>query len=214
MTPPPIICLVGCDGSGKSTLAKHAITFLRARGHRPVLVWSRYNHFFSKPLLALAKLTGHSWQEVADGVAFGYHDFRAPWLRWTFPRLQALDVRLATARKLRAAAREGDVLVFERSPWDTLADVILDTGDAGLIHSRWGRRIVAPVRGRGPVVWISRPKDAILATRPELRHDRSLEQKMAIYGELAAAYGWTRLDNTGSLKDATMKLEQQLSSET
>jgi predicted ATPase len=198
----PIICLVGCDGSGKSTLARHAVEVLRSLGRRPVLVWSRFNNLTSKPLLALARLTGHNRRETHGGIPFGYHDFQsAAWLRWLFPRLQAIDVNLATCVKLRAARRAGDIIVLERGPCDTLADVILDTGDFSLANSRCGRWITEQVRGRGQVFWIVRPREAILTSRWELMYDRRLDDKIAIYEMLAARLDWQRLDNNRPLAE-------------
>jgi hypothetical protein len=208
---PPILSFVGCDGSGKSTLARHAVGTLRRLGRNPVLVWSRFNNLTSKPLLALARLTGENRWEFHDGVRYGYHDFgRTAWLRWLFPRLQAIDVNLATRKKLRAAVRAGDVLVFERGPWDTLADVILDTDDFSLVDNAWGRRMTAQVRGRGPVFWITRSREAILACRPELTHDRKLDAKMEVYRRLSGNVGWRPFDNNRPLSVALADLDAQL----
>lgn len=121
-----IICLVGCDGSGKSTLAKFMVEELERRGCRPVLMWSRYNHFFSKPLLAFARFVRRSPRETHEGVIFGYHYFNVWYLKWPFILLQCLDVNIAVRWQLWRARNKGDVFVFERSPWDTLADVMLD----------------------------------------------------------------------------------------
>lgn len=209
---PRVICLVGCDGSGKSTLARFVVDELRRRGHKSVLIWSRFNNFLSKPLLALARLLGHSRYEMHDGVKFGYHDFKAIfWLRWPFILLQVIDVSLAVRYKLRKAKKQGDVIVFERSPWDTLADVILDTGCTHLVTSRVGRWMVNCVAGSGcSVLWINRSKELILTMRKELKHDRKLDEKLAIYEHLAKAYNWTTVDNNPPLDDVRKDLTQWL----
>jgi predicted ATPase len=200
---PEIICLVGCDGSGKSTLAAFVVEQFKRRGKKPVRVWSRYNHFLSKPLLAFARLAGYSRREVHENTVFGYHDFRrSALLRWPFVLLQAVDVNLAIRRQIRRAARQGDVLVFERSPWDTLADVILDTRCDGLAESRLGRWIVSAVRGRGDVLLITRAEANIVQSRPAMRFDRDLSRKLAIYERLGAAFGWRRIGNDGTLDAA------------
>ena len=209
---PRVICLVGCDGSGKSTLARFVVEELRRRGHRPVLIWSRFNNILSKPLLALARLTEHSTRDVHDGVTFGYHNFESVfWLRWSFALLQALDVNLAVRMKLRKARAQGDVIVFERSPWDTVADVILDTGCESLATNRLGKWMVSSVSGAGRcVLWIDRPRDLILETRKELKHDRKLTAKMDIYSRLANEYGWTRVDNSPPLATVCQGLTEWL----
>jgi hypothetical protein len=206
-----LICLVGCDGSGKSTLARFIVDELRRRGYRPVLLWSRYNHFFSKPLLAVARLLGYSPKEVHDGTTFGYHDFyRASWLKWSFIVLQIIDVNLAICKQLRAARRKGDVVVFERSPWDTLADIMLDTRHERLGETCWGRWIVASMAERSTVFWVQRDFTSILLTRPELRFDRDLRMKMRNYESLALTFAWNRIINSGKLEDTQESLVDEL----
>lgn len=206
-----VICLVGCDGSGKSTLARFVVDELKRRGHRPVLMWSRYNHFFSKPLLAVARLLGYSPKEVHDGVTFGYHEFyRVAWLKWSFIFLQVLDVNLAIRKQVRAARRKGDVLVFERSPWDTLADIMLDTRNERLAETCWGRWIVSSMESRSTVFWVQRDVDAILRTRSELRFDRDLLRKIRNYETLALKYSWIKIGNSGTLDETQIYLAAAL----
>lgn len=206
-----IICLVGCDGSGKSTLARFVVEELKRRGCRPVLIWSRYNHFFSKPLLAVARLLGYSPKEVHEGTTFGYHDFyRTRWLKWSFIFLQTIDVNLAIRKQLRTARRKGDVLVLERSPWDTLADVMLDTRHERLGETCWGRWIVSSMAGESTVFWVQRDFDAILLTRPELRFDRDLRMKMRNYETLALKFSWTKIVNSGKLEYTKKGLAEEL----
>jgi len=49
-----------------------------------------------------------------------------------------------------------------------------------------------------------------LNTRPELRHDRMLDEKIAIYAELALAWGWEALDNNRPLEEVTGQLADKL----
>ncbi len=212
MSPSPcIITFVGPDGCGKTTLARIAAEELGKQGFHSQIVWSRFNNYFSKPLLGLARLTGHNRREVHDGVVFGYHNFHSSaWLRYPFIFLQTIDVNLATFIKIRQAVKGADILIFERSPWDTLADIILDTGCTNLASQVWGRWITAQMHGRGPVFCITRSKDSILCSRPELKHDRTLEKKIAIYSHLAQTCGWLCLENNGSLAEVREELLKML----
>lgn len=204
---PRIIAFVGPDGCGKSTLARIAAEEMTKHGFQAQIVWSRFNNYFSKPLLGLARLTGHNRREVHDGAEFGYHDFQSSgWLRYPFIFLQTIDVNIATFIKIKRAEKKTDILVFERSPWDTLADIIVDTGCINLATNYWGRLITAQIRGRGSVFYVNRSKDSILCTRPELKHDRTLDKKIAIYAELAETCGWTTLDNNRPLETVAVSL--------
>jgi energy-coupling factor transporter ATP-binding protein EcfA2 len=231
-----IICIVGSDGSGKSTLAKYVVEVLAQQGYKPVLVWSRYNHLFSKPLLAFARLIGRSPRETHEGVIFGYHYFNVWYLKWPFILLQCLDVNIAVRWQLWRARSKGDVVVFERSPWDTLADVMLDVterekqnavGKWSEVNSDEVQRLTPPVsplkKGiarlfvstmKGAQAFlISRPIEQIIKSRPTMRYDRDLARKIACYEYLAEVFGWLRLDNSGSLEETQEKLRQHLLAE-
>jgi glycosyltransferase involved in cell wall biosynthesis len=70
-----LVALIGVDGSGKSfllgRLAKKAEAARVPHHH----VWSRFRNYLSKPLLALARLTGHNRKEQVGETRIGYHDF-------------------------------------------------------------------------------------------------------------------------------------------
>jgi len=205
------IFFTGADGAGKSTLARFAVEEYQRRGQRAVLVWSRFNNYFSKPLLGLARLTGHGYYETHDNVQFGYHDFEcAPLYKYPFVLAQAVDANLATAFGWRKMQGLADLLVFERSPWDTLDDVILDTGCAALAHNVFGRWMTAQVRSRGKVFCVSRSQPAILSTRPAMRHDRKLARKIEIYERLARTFGWSTLNNDRPLEAVKEELRGML----
>ena len=204
---PRIIAFVGPDGCGKSTLARIAAEEMTKHGFQAQIVWSRFNNYFSKPLLGLTRLTGHNRREVHDGAEFGYHDFQSSgWLRYPFIFLQTIDVNIATFIKIKRAEKKTDILVFERSPWDTLADIIVDTGCINLATNYWGRLITAQIRGCDRVFYINRSKELILRMRPELKYDKTLDRKIAIYSKLATTGGWLTLDNNRPLEIVKQEL--------
>jgi ABC-type dipeptide/oligopeptide/nickel transport system ATPase component len=204
---PRIIAFVGPDGCGKSTLARIAAEEMTKHGFQAQIVWSRFNNYFSKPLLGLARLTGHNRREVHDGAEFGYHDFQSSgWLRYPFIFLQTIDVNIATFIKIKRPEKKTDILVFERSPWDTLADIIVDTGCINLATNYWGRLITAQIRGCDRVFYINRSKELILRMRPELKYDKTLDRKIAIYSKLATTGGWLTLDNNRPLEIVKQEL--------
>ena len=176
-------------------------------GFQAQVVWSRFNNYFSKPLLGLTRLTGHNRREVHDGAEFGYHDFQSSgWLRYPFIFLQTIDVNIATFIKIKRPEKKTDILVFERSPWDTLADIIVDTGCINLATNYWGRLITAQIRGCDRVFYINRSKELILRMRPELKYDKTLDRKIAIYSKLATTGGWLTLDNNRPLEIVKQEL--------
>ncbi len=197
---PSVISIVGVDGSGKTTLANWLKDELSACGREPVLVWSRFRNYLSKPLLALTRLTGHNHYRTLDGVRFGFHDFESlVGYRELFAVLQAVDVNIAAYSRIYRQRARSDIVLCERGPWDTLVDVTADTGLAWLPASRLGRIYSLMIRRNASVLWVSRDQDKIIKTRPELKHDYKLPKRIALYSQLAALYNWHIIDNNGSL---------------
>jgi len=197
---PPIVFITGTDGAGKSILSEWLVANFRNQGLQVDLVWSRFNNFFSKPLLGLARLTHHNYYRTIGGVLFGFHNFRhLHGYRHLFALLQAIDVNLAVLRDIRIGKRRFDTLVCERGPWDTLVDVIVDTGIENLADPIPCRLFTMQVLKGSIVIFINRSRDNILKSRPELVHDCSLDRKIELYSVLAKKYGWFIVDNNESL---------------
>lgn len=208
---PSLISIVGVDGSGKTTLANWLAEELAARGRKPVLVWSRFRNYLSKPLLALARLTGHNYYKTIDGVRFGFHDFeRLVGYRELFALLQAIDVNIAAYARIQCVRKQSDVVICERGPWDTLVDVTADTGMTWLPASWLGGIYSLLMRRDARVLWVSRARENILRTRPELVHDHKLPARMAAYGQLAALRGWDVIDNNGTLEATKRQIREAL----
>jgi len=202
-----LIFITGTDGAGKSCHAQWLVNRLRKRGLKTGLIWSRFNNFLSLPLLALTRLTGHNYYQTIDGTLFGFHNFEhLTGFRQLFAILQAIDVNIATFRYIRAQRSKFDVLVCERGPWDTLVDVIADTGLEALSNNLLGRMYTAQVCKDAKVFPIMRSIENILSTRPELVSDYKLEKKMLIYKHLATINDWNIIDNNGLMESTRSQI--------
>lgn len=207
-TIPPFIVMIGVDGCGKTTLVKWLSDYLTKNGYSVKVVWSRFNNYLSKPLLALTRLTGHNRRVTIDDTPFGYHDFEnLHGYRHVFALLQAVDVNLAAWWRITRARKHFDgVLICERGPWDTLVDVVADTGLRSLPVSRLGRWYVLSMLHGTKTIMIRRSLDNILSSRPSLKHDYKLEARINEYERLAALYGWAVIDNNGTLEETQAQL--------
>ena len=72
---PELIYIMGIDCSGKSTVSNYIADEYREKGYDVDVVWLRYNHVITKPLLGLCRLIGLTKYETHDGIRVGYHDF-------------------------------------------------------------------------------------------------------------------------------------------
>lgn len=205
-----IICIVGSDGSGKTTLAKWLVGEIEKRGKKTALVWMRFNNYFSKGLLAFARMFGYSYFKEVNGTKMGYHDFENVWwLRWPFAFLQMVDVNIASWLKFRSL-KNVDVAVFERSAWDTLSDVMADTGINELEKCWIGRKIVRAFQGKSEVLWINRSLDLIRGSRKELEADYKLDRKIENYARMSKFFNWTEIRNNGLLEETKQRLSDWL----
>jgi thymidylate kinase len=208
---PKIIFVTGVDGSGKTLFAQWICARLLERDTRTRLVWSRFHNYFSKPFLALLRLTGHNYYKNIDGKRFGYHDFASLGImRYVFAVLQAIDVNIAAYRYIVRLKRENTFIVCERGPWDTLVDVIADTGLSKLADSKLGDMYVKQVRENTTVLLLKRKRENILGLRPELANDHKLEKRATLYEHLAKKHNWYVIDNDSSIEETKKQIARVL----
>jgi hypothetical protein len=204
---PKLISIVGTDGAGKSCLSRLLHEHLLANGVNTILVWSRFNNYFSKPFLAFTRLTGHNHYINVDGIKMGCHDFeKISYFRHLFSFLQLLDVNIATYFKIYRKLNNFDSLICERGPWDTLVDVATDIADRSFVTSSIGSLYVQQVLSNSTVFLISRNVSNIFKSRPELNYDSKLSFKYDMYHVLADRYGWNIIDNNGLLDDSFQQI--------
>lgn len=199
---PNLICITGVDGSGKSSLTDWLISYLESEGHDTCRVWSRFNNYLSKPLLAITRLTGHNRKPSINGVKYGFHDFERLYVfRELFAILQAIDTNIAAYFKISRKRNNVDQMVCERSPWDTMVDVIADTGAETFISKYLSWLFLFQVRNKSLTLFIDRDYEKIIVSRPELEHDHKMKKKISAYRSVAEKEDWYVIDNNGSLKD-------------
>jgi thymidylate kinase len=178
------------------------IDVLREQDYKVESVWSRFNNYLSKPLLALTRLSGHNHRSNIDGIKYGFHDFEKLYLyRELFALLQAIDTNIAAYFKISKKIDKVDCLICERSPWDSLVDVIVDTGRFEFVYRCLSGLFLYQVRRKSLVLFIDRDHDKIIASRPELKHDYKMNKKISTYRMIAKEEGWCVVDNNGSIEN-------------
>lgn len=210
--PKQMIFLIGADGVGKTTIADKLALQLKERNINVKRGWSRYNNYLSKPLLAFTRIIKLNYIENENGHLVGYHQFhKSKVIGILFLFFQAIDVNIATYFKICKQVPSGGLLVCDRGPFDTLFDVMLDTGFHGLGHTMWLKIYTFLVKDNCKVFYIDRSLDKTLASdKEELRYDKSLRQKRAIYQKYDGNFKWSRIDNNDSPEKAVETILSQL----
>lgn len=210
-----LVALCGVDGSGKTLLADRLAERLRTRNIPHRRVWSRFRNYLSKPLLALARFTGHNRKEVVDGVRVGYHDFQdSRALALAFLALQWLDGALDILLRWRLGRRR--LLVADRCALDTLVDLAVDTGRDELVFGAYGRSLVALLPRPRLAVVLSRNTKLIREQRPDALADRHFAKRRALYQRLAQSFGLPVVENDGppeAIVEAILRLADDVPAE-
>ncbi len=204
---PGLICIAGVDGSGKTSLTNWLVGTLDEQNYKVESVWTRFNNYLSKPLLAMTRLTGHNHRSCIDGIKYGFHDFEKLFIyREVFALLQAIDTNIAAYFKITRKIPTVDCLVCERSPWDTLVDVIVDTGRYDFIYKWLSALFLHQVRKKSLVLFIDRDYEKIIGSRTELEHDYKMQEKISTYRRMALQEGWFVINNNDSIENTKKQI--------
>ena len=200
----PYIVLCGIDGCGKTSISTSLQEYLQSEGIGSQILWSRFRNYLSKPLLAATRLSGHNYKFEKDGEVLSHHDFAGlPVYRELFAMLQAADVNIGAYWYLtRPRKKFRGVTIYERCPWDTLIDVVADTGMESLLRPLPSRIYAGQAMACEAVFFIHRDLEAIFESRPALKHDPTIRRRASIYRMMADRLGWVVIDNNGDLEVA------------
>jgi thymidylate kinase len=193
--------LIGVDGSGKTTITKWLVDICKKRNISCQIIWSRFNNYISIPFIALTKISKHCYYQNIMGTKFGYHNYeRLFLLKYIFFFLQMIDVNIATFFHIKRKINKKNITICERGPYDTLIDVISDTGLFSLLNSKISYLYYFQVNKKKNVIYIKRNYHEIIISRPELAYDNKLKLRIKMYENLAQKNKWHVVDNNGSLE--------------
>lgn len=194
---------MGIDGSGKSTVSEYLADNIRKLGYDVDVIWLRYNHVISKPLLGFCRFVGLTRYETAEGIRVGYHDFyKSRVISFLFIFFQYLDaIRVKYTKLLPKLKKNDHILILDRYVYDILIDLAVDTGQTDLVHSWFGRKFRELLPEGSVNILVRRNLDDVLNSRPEGRVDRNFATRFNHYQQLTPDYGVNIIDNEGSLEE-------------
>ena len=200
---PGLIYIMGIDGSGKSTVSEHLASQLREKGYDVDILWLRFNHVFSKPLLGLCRLLGYTKYETCDGIRVGYHDFyKSSIISLAFIFFQYLDaLRVKYTKILPGMRGKNKVIILDRYVYDILIDIAVDTRKDNLLHSWIGKKYRNLLPDNAVAILVRRDWSSIIEARPEGKVDRNFEARFQFFESIKNEAGINTIDNSGTLNE-------------
>jgi thymidylate kinase len=188
-----VIVFSGIDGSGKTAHACKLAYELRSCGKSVKYLWlrGRGRVFLSLPLLILCRLLGitkvHKLRDDVRVSEYPFHMYKPIRLLW--PWLQLIDSFLYSMVVHNFLSRSCDLIIMDRSPIDTLVDIIADT-QAPASNSLLQRLFLALIPKTSLVVILDVRVEVAMGRKKDIPNIRYLKPRKRAYENLAKEYGW------------------------
>jgi len=209
-----VIVFSGIDGSGKSTYARIFEHRLRSNGLSVKYVYMRglSRIFISIPFLALCRLLKitkvHRLERGIRVSEYRFYYYKPFYLLW--PLIQLVDSIIYTLILICLPRRFYNVIIFDRSPIDTLVDIIADTR----LHIGVGilQKLFLSLLPRNSVVIIlDTNEETALIRKRDILGKSYLSVRRRIYLKLAELYRWHVISTNGSFETSTHSIESIIS---
>ena len=197
------IIFSGIDGSGKSTHARIFEHELKSNGMSVKYVYMRGlgRTFLSLPFLALCRLLKITKvHKLESGIRVSEYPFYAykP-LRLLWPLAQLIDSMIYTVLLIRLSQPFYDAIIFDRSPVDTLVDIIADTRLP--IEVKILQKLFLSLLPRNSVMIILDVNEEVaLVRKKDILTKFYLSIRRRLYNWLAELYGWHVVSTNRSFK--------------
>ncbi|KYC45235.1 MAG: thymidylate kinase [Candidatus Methanofastidiosum methylothiophilum] len=189
-----IISIIGPDGVGKTTQIELLISKLNEKGLRYESKWLRFNHFFSLPLLALARFMGLSEIiTLESGNRLGYHYFyRSRAISALYAFLLLADTMINTFFKVYIPVfifRRN--IIYDRFIYDTMVDLMVSTGNMSETYSTLFSGLIPR---KSISILLITDTETLRQRRDDVMYDKALEQKINRYHQLSEKFNIPTVD--------------------
>jgi len=183
-----LICIIGPDGAGKTTQAQLLVKRLKEKEIKCEYKWLRFNHFFSLPLLALARLIGLSEITILNnGKKIGYHYFyRSKTISLLYPMILFIDMLIFTLIKIFIPIKVyKKTIVCDRFIYDTIVDLMVATRNYDLYNTNIGKLFLSLVPKNSKAIMLITDEKTLRKRREDLMQDKTLNLRINLYKKLA-----------------------------
>jgi thymidylate kinase len=186
---------MGPDGSGKTSFMEEIEKNLKDKGIETQHVWIRSPKILSKPLMLYCRLTGLTTYKSINGIKYGKHEFsRSRMVSKLFPILQLVDFKLKWL-SIRMRLNKNKVLIFDRFALDTLADLMVSTGNFNLIDGWIGSKFLEFNSEELKIILLSVDEKAIRLRKQDTLYDENLKLKIMAYQRISDKIQLKTIDN-------------------
>ncbi|EKF86358.1 hypothetical protein [Methanobacterium formicicum] len=196
-----LICVIGPDGTGKTTQIELLINYFEKNGFHYKYQWLRFYHFFSLPLLLLARFYGLSEVKILDdGEKIGYHYFhRSKLISHIYPILLFADTFLLIFFKIYLPLLFGKKIICDRFIYDTIVDLMVSTSNYELYKSRVGKLFLMLIPRNKKIFLLISNETTLKTRREDIKKDRNIGLKIELYEKLANEFNLKTIDTQESI---------------
>lgn len=183
-----LICISGPDGTGKTTQVNLLINKFREKGIEYEYKWLRFHHFFSLPVLGIARLIGLSEvKELKNGDKIGYHYFyKSKIISKIYIISMYVDTLLFTLIKVHIPMKFfKSNIACDRFIYDTLIDLIISTRNNNILHSTVGKSFLRLVPNNSKFLILIADENTLKKRREDISIDKTINLKIKLYKKLA-----------------------------
>jgi len=198
-----LICIIGPDGTGKSTQVNILVDRLKKEGIKYEYKWLRFHHFFSLPLLAIARLLGLSEVKTLEsGRKIGYHYFyKSRVISSFYPIFLFIDSLIFTTFKLYIPIKVFNRnIVCDRFIYDTIVDLMVSTRNYKIYKSRIGELFLSLIPRDSITLMLIADEETLKNRRDDVMYDKNLNLKIIFYKKIAQEFDIPMIDANLSIE--------------
>lgn len=205
------IIISGIDGSGKTSIIEGIETFFKERKMTTVVIWLRYNHYFVKPLHALARILGLSKQyNSSEGKVWRHEFYKSKLFSWVYIRFTYIDTLIGKMKLNFKIKNKPDIVICDR--W--LNDILIDLGtkihNDNFLNSKWYCRFKKMLPNTSNEFLIIRNEQDLLKCRLENQEDPDFNFRLKLYNNLKQKNEIIVINNSSTIEIAVKDIIKRI----
>lgn len=186
------IIISGPDGTGKSSIAKAVIKKFSEKNIKLEYVWLRFNHYLSKLLNLIGRISGKSFYENYSWGKIGYHHYHGI-IGFFYVISIYLDQLIFNLIFRKFFLKKNKRYLIDRFVIDSMADLIVDTKRTNMIILLFGPYLVKELNNSNAFI-LQCDKQTVISRRPDIIDDKCYDMKIHAYKLIASKFNIPIID--------------------